>query len=386
MPDGGEPRAIEVAESLGEVDRAEWDACAGPENPFVSHDFLHALEASGSVCPDTGWLPQHLLLRGEDGRLDGAAICYLKGHSMGEYIFDYAWAHAYERAGGRYYPKLLSAVPFTPVTGPRLLAAGAEDRETVEATLAAGLTTLTERHGVSSLHVNFVPERDAAFLAEAGFLIRKGHQYHWHNEGYESFEDFLGALSSRKRKSIRKERRAVTDAGLTVEALTGDDLKPAHWDVFYRFYVDTYDRKWGDPYLTREFFDRLQQTMRERVVLMLAHEDGRPVAGALNLRGTDAIFGRNWGCIGDYKFLHFELCYYRAIDFAIEHGLGRVEAGTQGEHKIQRGYMPVETRSAHLLPNPSFRDAVARFLEAEGDHEDEIRALLARHSPYKRGA
>ncbi|MBP5857317.1 N-acetyltransferase [Marivibrio halodurans] len=385
MPDGGEPRAVQVVESLGTIDRAEWDACAGSENPFVCHDFLNALEESGSVCPETGWLPQHLLLRDDTGRLEGAAICYLKGHSMGEYVFDYGWAHAYERAGGRYYPKLLSAIPFTPVTGPRLLAAAATDRAGVQATLAAGLVELTERHGVSSLHVNFLPPDQAEVLAAAGFLIRKGHQFHWRNDGYRDFDDFLEALSSRKRKAIRKERRQVAEAGLTIEALTGDDLKPHHWDVFYRFYVDTYDRKWGDPYLTRPFFDLLQERMRERVVLMMAYRDGDPVAGALNLKGSEALFGRNWGCVGDFKFLHFELCYYRAIDFAIAHGLARVEAGTQGEHKIQRGYLPVETRSAHLLPNPSFREAVARFLEGETGQEDHIRDLLARHSPYKQG-
>jgi predicted N-acyltransferase len=387
MPDGGEPRAIEVCESLGDVDRDAWNACAGPENPFVSHGFLSALEDSGSVRPETGWLPQHLLLRGEDGALEGAAICYLKGHSMGEYIFDHGWANAYERAGGRYYPKLLSAIPFTPVTGPRLLTRAAADPHAAQATLAAGLIELTERHGASSLHVNFAPQDQVAMLAEHGFLTRKGHQYHWRNDGYESFDDFLGALTSRKRKAIRKERRAVIEAGLRIETLTGDALMTRHWDEFYAFYTDTYDRKWGAPYLTREFFELLHERLREAVVLVMAYEgegsDARPVAGALNLRGTDALYGRNWGCIGEYRFLHFELCYYRAIDFAIAHGLARVEAGTQGEHKIQRGYLPVETRSAHWLPNQSFRDAVARFLEMEGDEEDRIREMLAEHSPFK---
>jgi hypothetical protein len=384
MPDGGEPRAVEVTESLADVDRAAWDACAGPENPFVSHDFLSALEESGSVAPDTGWLPQHLLLRDEAGALEGAAICYLKGHSMGEYVFDYGWANAYERAGGRYYPKLLSAIPFTPVTGPRLLTRAAADPEATAHMLAAGLVELTDRHGVSSLHVNFLPDDQAELLGEHGFLIRSGHQYHWRNDGYGSFEDFLGALSSRKRKAIRKERRQVADAGIRIETLTGETLKPEHWDVFYRFYVDTYDRKWGDPYLTRAFFDLLQERMADRVVLVMAYDGSRPIAGALNLKGTDALFGRNWGCVGEYKFLHFELCYYQAIDFAIAHGLGRVEAGTQGEHKIQRGYLPVETRSAHLLPNPSFRDAVARFLAEERRQEEQIRAMLQEHSPYRR--
>ncbi len=383
MPDGGENAIIEVAQSLADVDRAAWDACAGPENPFVGHDFLNALEESGSVRRETGWLPQHLLLKDAGGGLVGAAPCYLKGHSMGEYIFDFAWADAYERAGGRYYPKLVAAVPFTPVTGPRLLTRAAAEPETAAAALADGLRTLTDRHGVSSLHVNFLPADEAERLAAHGFLIRSGHQYHWHNDGYRDFEDFLGALSSRKRKAIRKERRRVAESGITVRALSGDDLRPEHWDIFYRFYVDTYDRKWGDPYLTRAFFDMLHQRMADRVVLVMAYEDDTPIAGALNLKGTEALFGRNWGCARTHKFLHFEVCYYQAIDYAIAHGLDRVEAGAQGEHKIQRGYLPVETRSAHYLPDPGFREAVARFLEEERRYEGRVRDVLGTHTPFR---
>ena len=382
MPDGEGP-IVEVCQSLAGVDRVAWDACAGPENPFVSHDFLSALEESGSVKPDTGWVPQHLLLRDAGGQLIAAMPLYLKGHSQGEYVFDYNWAHAYESAGGRYYPKLLSAVPFTPVPGPRMMLRNAPDPAAAAQYLISAMAQMVERHEVSSLHVNFLGQDQADQLEQAGFLIRHGHQFHWHNRDYTSFDDFLGALSSRKRKAIRKERAAVIDAGLDIRTLTGDAITPELWNAFYAFYTDTYDRKWGGPYLTRPFFDLLHARMRDRVVLVLAFDDGVPIAGALNLLGTDAIFGRNWGCLADYKFLHFELCYYRAIDFAIEHGLPRVEAGTQGEHKVQRGYMPVTTYSAHLLPDPNFRDAVARFLEAEQRHESQYRDEIAATGPYR---
>lgn len=386
MPDGEESAVVEVCASLAEVSAADWDACAGPENPFLSHAFLSSLEESGSVTAETGWLPQHLLVRDGDGHLTAAMPMYLKGHSQGEYIFDYAWAHAYENAGGDYYPKLLSAVPFTPVPGPRLLTRAAPDPALAQRYLISAMAQLTERHGVSSLHVNFLDADQADALDEAGFLIRHGHQFHWSNDGYESFDDFLGAMSSRKRKSVRKERKAVSDAGLTTRCVTGDAITPDLWDAFYAFYTDTYDRKWGGPYLTRRFFDLLHARMRDRVALMIAFDaTNRPIAGALNLIGTDAIFGRNWGCLADYKFLHFELCYYMAIDFAIERGLSRVEAGTQGEHKIQRGYMPATTYSAHLLPDPNFRDAVARFLDQERRHEEQLRAALADMGPYRKG-
>lgn len=385
MPDGEDQALVEVCAELSAVDRAEWDACAGPDNPFLSHDFLASLEESGSVRAETGWLPQHLLLRGEDGRLQGAMPLYLKGHSQGEYVFDYAWAHAYENAGGEYYPKLLSAVPFTPVPGPRLLTRAAPDPGRAAQTLLAAGVELTRRHQVSSLHATFLEPDQVAVMEDAGFLIRHGHQFHWLNDGYESFDDFLETLSSRKRKAVRKERRAVAAAGLTTRCVTGDAITPDLWDAFYAFYTDTYARKWGAPYLTREFFDLLHARMRDRVALMLAYDRaGRPVAGALNLIGTEAIFGRNWGCLADYKFLHFELCYYMAIDYAIAHRLRRVEAGTQGEHKLQRGYRPVTTYSAHLLPEPRFRDAVARFLEQERRHEAQLRAAYAEAGPFKK--
>lgn len=385
MPDGENTPIVEVCQSLASIDKDEWDACAGPENPFVSHDFLSSLEESGSVTAETGWLPQHLLLRDEEGRLIGAQPLYLKGHSQGEYVFDYNWAHAYENAGGQYYPKLLSAVPFSPVPGPRLLTRAAPDPMLAERYLVGAMAQLTERHNVSSLHVNFLEQDQAERLAATGFLIRNGHQFHWTNDGYESFDDFLAALNARKRKSLRKERRSVAESGLRTEMLSGDAITTALWDAFYAFYLDTYDRKWGGPYLTREFFDLLHGRMRDRVVLMLAFDEGdRPIAGALNLRGEDALFGRNWGCLAEYKFLHFELCYYMAIDYAIAHGLQRVEAGTQGEHKIQRGYMPVPTYSAHLLPDPGFRDAVAQFLERERRYERDLRQELSQTGPFRK--
>jgi len=385
MPDGETSLLVEVCPSLAQVDRDAWGACAGPENPFVSYDFLASLEESQSVRAETGWLPQHLLLKDEAGGLMGAMPLYLKGHSQGEYVFDYAWAHAYENAGGEYYPKLLSAVPFTPVPGPRLLTKAAPDPRAAAQFLIGAMAQLTERHGVSSLHVNFLEPDQADILKDAGFLMRHGHQFHWHNQDYQSFDDFLGALASRKRKAIRKERRKITEAGLRCEALTGDAITPDLWDAFYAFYIDTYQRKWGGPYLTRSFFDLMHEKMRDRIVLMMAFDGlNQPIAGALNLVGSDAIFGRNWGCLVDYKFLHFELCYYMAIDWAIEHGLKRVEAGTQGEHKIQRGYLPVPTYSAHLIPDPNFRNAVAQFLERERNHEAELRDYLSEVGPYKR--
>jgi len=326
---------------------------------------LHALEASGSVGAEAGWQPQHLVVPDAQGGLRGAVPLYLKSHSYGEYVFDWGWAEAYERAGGRYYPKLQSSIPFTPVTGPRLMVRPDADAATIRSALIAGLLELARRYGVSSLHVTFPPHGEWEQLGAAGFLQRTGLQYHWENRGYGSFDDFLAALSSRKRKTIRKERRRVAESGLTLRALTGGDLAPRHWDAFYRFYLATSDRKWGRPYLNRDFFRRLGETMAEQVVLILAEDRGRPVAGALNLRGDEALYGRNWGALGDYRFLHFEACYYRAIDFAIAEGLARVEAGAQGEHKVQRGYLPVETYSAHWIADTGFREAVAGFLRRE---------------------
>lgn len=383
MPDGGEAISIRVAEGVGKIGAEAWDACAGPDNPFVSHAFLSALEDSRSARTGTGWQPLHLVAEEPGGRIVGLVPLYAKSHSMGEYVFDHAWADAYERAGGAYYPKLLAAVPFTPVPGPRLLIHPSAPPATA-ATLVRGLESLARQLGVSSVHVTFPNGRDAARLAEAGWLMRTGVQYHWQNQGYRRFDDFLAVLNSRKRKAVRRERAEVATCGIRVDAVTGDDLKPRHWDAFYRFYMDTTDRKWGGGYLTRDFFRRLGETMAPQVVLMMAEFGGEFVAGALNLQGTDTLYGRNWGSDGRFPFLHFEACYYRAIEHAINHGLARVEAGAQGEHKIQRGYLPVETHSAHWIADPGLRRAVSGFLNRERPAIAAEIAELAEHSPYRR--
>ncbi len=351
---------LKVVDNIHQVPVGAWDACAGAANPFVSHAFLSALEDSGSVGAEAGWKPQHIVLE-DSGVVVGCAPLYLKNHSYGEYIFDWAWAQAYERAGGRYYPKLQCAVPFTPATGPRLLAATDEHK----LTLLAGMTELARRLKVSSLHVTFAPEAEHDLMVESGFLGRLSEQYHWKNEGYGTFDDFLNALSSRKRKAIRKEREKANSAGVKISTLVGADITARHWDAFFRFYMDTSDRKWGQAYLNREFFELVGERLKDSVVLMVGEEAGRPVCAALNFRGADTLFGRNWGTEVDYPMLHFELCYYRAIDFAIEHTLGWVEAGAQGEHKVQRGYLPRATYSGHWIADPGFRDAIARFLDAE---------------------
>jgi predicted N-acyltransferase len=390
---------VRVIDSLAEIAAADWDACArwtsqtgeNPggehptgENPFVSHAFLLALEQSKSVGRRTGWLPQHLLIEDDETRqLLAACPLYVKSHSQGEYIFDHGWAEAYERAGGRYYPKLQIAVPFTPVPGPRLLIRPNAAEAEIRAVLIETLIATTRSSKLSSLHVTFCSGEEAVALKDAGFLHRIGLQYHWHNQGYGSFDDFLAALNSRKRKAIRKERAAIAAYGLTIRQLTGAEITPEHWDAFFDFYMDTGNRKWGTPYLTRQFFDLLSATLADQVVLMVAEKDGVPVAGALNLRGRDALFGRNWGCLADYRFLHFELCYYQAIDYAIEHGLSRVEAGAQGEHKIQRGYLPVETHSAHWIANQNFRDAVADFLGRETRVLRHEMADMTEHGPFR---
>lgn len=364
MPDGKDTVTVKVMPGIGAIDAAAWDACAGEENPFLSHAFLKALEDSGSCRAATGWQPQHLALEAPDGSIIGTVPLYLKSHSSGEYVFDHAWANAYERAGGSYYPKLQAAVPFTPVTGPRLLLHPSAPEGAAQALIAA-LEQLALRHQVSSVHVTFPTEADWETLGEAGWLQRIGQQYHWENRGYGSFDDFLGDLNSRKRKSIRKERREVAETGVKIHTLTGDDLRQEHWDVFYKFYMDTSDRKWGSAYLNRKFFRLLGETMADRVVLILIEDDGEWVAGALNLLGADTLYGRNWGCNATYKHLHFEACYYRAIDFAIKRGLSRVEAGAQGQHKIQRGYLPTPTYSAHWIRDPGFRSAVEDYLKRE---------------------
>jgi uncharacterized protein len=383
MADGGDGVTVKVVSTLSDIPAAAWDACAGSDNPFVSHAFLEALEASGSATAESGWLPQHLALEDENGELLGAVPLYLKSHSYGEYIFDWGWASAYERAGGRYYPKLQCAVPFTPVTGPRLLLRP-DAPEAAADTLVAAMVELARRHKVSSLHVTFPTEPEWQRLGEAGFLQRIGQQFHWQNEGYGSFDEFLEALNSRKRKQIRRERRDAMQGGIEIDMLTGSDIKSAHWDAFYRFYRSTSDRKWGEAYLTRRFFDLLGERMAERVLLVMAKKGGRYVAGALNLFGSDTLFGRNWGCLGDFPFLHFEACYYRAIDFAIARGLKRVEAGAQGQHKIQRGYLPTPVYSAHWIRDPGFARAVADFVMRERRAlESEMEQLEETLSPFR---
>ncbi len=355
-----------------------WDAL-GDGNPFTTHRFLLALEESGSVGRGTGWQPLHVTLEAE-GKVVGAAPLYAKSHSQGEYIFDHAWAEAYARAGGRYYPKLQAAVPFTPVTGARLLTCDPAMRQS----LLAGLTRVAERGGASGVHVTFCTEAEAEAGAGIGFLPRVTQQFHWLNRGYGSYDDFLAALSSRKRKDLRKERSKAQAFGGTIRHLTGDDLRPHHWDAFWAFYQDTGSRKWGRPYLTRAFFDHLHQTMRNDILLVLAERDGQPVAGALNFLGPDAIYGRYWGCVEDHPFLHFELCYHQAIDVAIARGLSRVEAGAQGEHKLARGYEPVATHSLHWVADEGFGRALADYLDRERDAMgDEIEAL-AGFTPFRK--
>ena len=375
---------LRIVKDITTVPGDAWDRCAGKDNPFLTHAFLAALEESGSATARTGWLPQHMVLETEDGAVLGCVPMYLKGHSQGEYVFDHGWAHAYEQAGGRYYPKLQVAVPFTPVTGPRLLLAPDAPASATE-TLIAGLEKVAEAHEVASLHVTFPTESQWSLFGDAGWLQRTGQQYHWQNDGYGSFDDFLAALASRKRKAIKKERRQVAEADVALSVLTGDDLKSEHWDAFFGFYMDTGSRKWGSPYLTRSFFELIGERMPERIALIMAQSQGHWVAGALNFIGADTLYGRNWGCDRHFRYLHFEACYYRAIDFAIDQGLATVEAGAQGEHKIQRGYMPQRTYSAHLIRDPGLRTAVADYLRRETAAVDwEIEALAEQASPFRR--
>ncbi|MEN5114996.1 GNAT family N-acetyltransferase [Brevundimonas diminuta] len=377
---------LQVHDSIAAISRAAWDACAATSgDPFVSYDFLDACEASGSAVPSEGWAARHLSLHDEDGVVIGVMPLYLKGHSQGEYVFDHSWADAYQRAGGRYYPKLLGAVPFTPATGPRFLNAPGTDAATVREALLQGALTLTERLGVSSLHVNFPLEGEWRAMAEAGLLPRRDIQFIWRNDGYQSFDEFLGALSSNRRKTIRRERREA-QAGLDIRVLTGAEITQTHWDAFFAFYMDTGDRKWGRPYLTRDFFARVGAAMADRIALVMAFEGDTPVAGALNFIGREALYGRQWGTLVDRPFLHFELCYYQAIDFAIARGLSRVEAGAQGDHKIARGYLPSPVYSAHFIADPALRDPVARYLEQERPAvESEMHAMTAELSPYRHG-
>ncbi len=384
------PIQLRVISSLSLIAAEDWDACANPEgqvyNPFLRHAFLLALEESGSATPETGWQGQHLILESESGETLAVMPLYLKDHSQGEYIFDYGWADAFHRAGGNYYPKLLCAVPFTPAGGRRLLVRPGPDAATHETQLTAGALTLLDKLGASSLHVNFLPAADWERLGAQGFLQRTDQQFHWQNDSYQSFDAFLEALASRKRKNLRKERAKALENGIEVEWLTGDSLTDDHWDAFFHFYIDTGHRKWGTPYLTRDFFARIQASMPEDVLLVMAKREGRYIAGALNFIGGDTLFGRNWGCIEDHPFLHFELCYYQAIDFAIERGLTRVEAGAQGTHKLARGYAPHRTHSAHFIAHEGLRDAVAHYLESERQYVDNDIEVLSKHTPFKNTA
>jgi predicted N-acyltransferase len=381
MPECAATYSLSLHAKLAEIDSGAWDACAGADNPFVSYAFLSALEDSGSAGARTGWLPQHAVLRDGAGQVVAVAPMYAKSHSYGEYVFDHGWANALERAGGRYYPKLQVAVPFSPVPGPRLLC---RPGAVHTAALAQALVRACEELKLSSVHVTFCDAADWSALAAEGWLQRLGMQFHWQNAGYATFDDFLGALSSRKRKVLRRERRDANAAGLTFLALRGPEITARHWDAFYRFYRSTVDRKWGSAYLSRKFFTLLSERLGDRVVLMMAEHQGTPVAGALNLAGTEALYGRNWGCEGEWPFLHFELCYYRAIDFAIANGLQRVEAGAQGQHKIQRGYLPKPTYSAHWIRHRGLSDAVADFLTEERPAVEAEMAALATESPFRK--
>lgn len=382
MPDGAPELTLTLHPRIAEIPATEWDACAGDGNPFVSHAFLSALEDSGSAGGRTGWLPQHAALRDAGGTLLAVAPAYAKSHSYGEYVFDWCWARGFEQAGGRYYPKLQVAVPFSPVPGPRLLTRPGGGVPV--AALAQGLRQAVADLGLSSCHVTFCTGAEWEALGEAGWLQRLGTQFHWANPGYGSFDDFLGALSSRKRKTLRRERRDAQGAGLRFRALRGAEITPEHWRVFHQCYRHTVDRKWGDAYLKPRFWPLLSERLGDRVVLMVAERDGEPVAGALNLIGRDALYGRNWGSLVEAPFLHFELCYYQAMDFAIAHGIPRVEAGAQGEHKIQRGYLPVPTYSAHWIEHAGLRRAVAGFLNQERPAMLAEMEALALASPFRR--
>jgi uncharacterized protein len=355
------------------------------DNPFISHAFLSALETSGCVGENTGWLPCHLVVRNSAGEALAACPLYLKSHSMGEYVFDHSWAEALQRAGGRYYPKLQLSVPFTPVTGPRLLVAPGEQAAEAEALLIAAIAQSAAELQCSSAHVTFATDQDASRLGEAGFLERLDQQFHFENDGFASFEDFLGKLASRKRKMIRRERRDALANGISIEWLSGDAITPEHWFAFFEFYLDTGSRKWGRPYLNRQFFESIGASMADRIVLIMAKREGRWIAGAINFTGQQTLYGRNWGCVEDHPFLHFEVCYYQAIDYAIAHGLKRVEAGAQGEHKLMRGYRPVITRSMHFIRHTGLRQAVADYLPHERSHVLAAQEALGEATPFRRG-
>lgn len=381
---------LTVHATIADIAATEWDAAANPDpavfNPFVSHAFLQALEDAKTVGGRSGWRPHHLVLRDATGILAACAPAYVKFHSQGEYVFDHGWAEAFERAGGDYYPKLQIAIPFTPVPGRRLLVRPGPEAAAAEKRLAAGIIEAAQRLGVSSAHVTFLTEAEWTCLGASGYLQRVGQQYHWGNQGYASFDDFLATFSSRKRKAVRKERATAVASGIEIEHLSGAAISQAHWDAFFAFYMDTGSRKWGRPYLNREFFSRLGETMGERCLLVMARRGGRYVAGALNLIGGDCLYGRYWGALEHHPCLHFELCYYQAIDYAIRHRLARVEAGAQGEHKLARGYMPVPIYSAHWIAHAGLRAAVGRFVVEERAAMAEQRELLSEFGPYRKVA
>ncbi len=382
MPDGSDAIEIHALAGIDKIAAEHWDSCAGSDNPFVSHAFLLALEQSGSATAETGWLPQHLVAHSPDGQVVGVVPLYIKSHSFGEYVFDWAWANWLHQHGKPYYPKLQVSVPFSPVTGPRLLTA---DDKVADA-LCQALLTIARQSRLSSLHITFPLEAEAHRLERYGFLLRQGLQFQWTNDGYQTFDDFLGALASRKRKQIRKERLAVVNSGVIIDTLVGADIKPVHWDWFYEFYQNTTDSKMGETYLTRAFFELLSaSSIGDKVVLMIAHDQDGPCAGAFNLMGSDTLYGRNWGAVRDIPFVHFEACYYRALEFAIERGLKRVEAGAQGPHKLDRGYLPVATWSAHWIADPVFAQAIGKFLTAERASVTHEIAKLGEMGPFKKG-
>ena len=377
--------------SIEEIGQQNWDNCANPQgegsaipfDPFVSYSFLHALEKSGSVCPEAGWAPYHLVLEHSVKGVCGVVPMYLKSHSQGEYVFDHSWADALERAGGRYYPKLQVSVPFTPVTGRRILVACDDEAAEIERHLLRGVKQIGEKLGVSSVHITFTSREQYKLMGESGFLQRTHNQFHWLNNSYQDFDDFLSQLSAKKRKNIRRERRLALSQGIEIEWLQGDQITELHWDAFFEFYLDTGSRKWGTPYLSRQFFSLAGANMGDAILLIMAKRSGRYIAGAINFIGGDCLYGRNWGCVEHHDMLHFEVCYYQAIQFAIENGLKRVEAGAQGEHKLARGYLPTHTYSAHWIVNPSFRDAVDSFLEQERRFVDEEIQFIEGHSPFR---
>ncbi|MBM3503480.1 MAG: N-acetyltransferase [Alphaproteobacteria bacterium] len=387
MGDADDPgNQVKLFRRIVDVEAAAWDACAGRDHPFVRHRFLAALEESGCASARTGWQPCHIGVVDAAGNLVGCAPMYLKGHSQGEYIFDHSWAQAYEQAGGSYYPKALIAVPFTPATGPRLMVKPGEPEDEIRSLLVAGAVETARQNELSSLHLNFVEEDVWQALGGTGFLQRTGEQFHWYNRNYTTFDDFLNALASRKKKTIRKERRAAVENGITIEVLRGPEITKHHWDVFFAFYMDTGSRKWGRPYLNRRFYAIIGETMGEDIVLVMARRGLEYVAGAINFLGRDTLYGRYWGCLEEHRFLHFELCYYQAIEFAIAHRLARVEAGAQGPHKLARGYLPVHTYSAHWIRDAGFRRAVDQYLKRERAAVDEEIDELGAYAPFRRGS